>query len=363
LKSLMKRSLILRVFLITTVLLTGCSNGGNSDGPAQSGDATIIADVLNAPQNQGTIRTIGNATRVEFQGQVRELVDGTVYDVVGTQRTPVDEFYDANFVRENYRQSGGVVYRIVPGYGEAVVHRSLADSFEDAEDIHDLIKPPPTSWTSMTIQSPASPTVADYVRLRSRILNRQVDFADNRIDVVTNRQVDGSKSLRFYATEPSRRMSITKTSIDNELFYLKNGDQVEFSGWFFLESGRLISLVDFESDYMVEAPGIRLMFDGGMRPFVELKFAMKPVFTMNLGRDFVFPTGEWVKVDLHLLLADSENGRVELWMNDEKLIDQTGRTMILHDAIYNSLQVGITASPRNTETVLYADSISVKTTP
>lgn len=304
-----------------------------------------------------SMTTIGNKTQIVAGNKTLEVENGFIYDA-GDNRRKIDQLYDPDFVRKSYTKENGKVFRIVPGYGKLAVQRTFSENFESGNTIKDLIGPG-VNWTSMTIQGKASPNVKKYVELRHQILSGDSDFKDNEIAPSTRRKHSGSKSLRTFAKHASFGVDVNKASIDTELVYFTKGDDFWFSGWFFIEKGKPTSIIDLESTYMVQAPGIRMMLDDDMRPSVELKFAYKPTFTMDPKVSYSFPTGRWVKVRMHVYLMDSEAGRVRLWIDNRKLIDQTGRTLTLFDAVYNSLQVGITASPPSIETVMFVDDVRI----
>jgi len=310
------------------------------------------------------IYTDSTVTRVEYQGLVYEVEEGWVYQVIDQSREPLFSYYDPYFVTNNYSTNSGNHFRLVNGYGYVPSRNGYVEDFENINTITDLIGPAPANWTSMTLQSPAAPTVDEYVALRRQILNLQSDFIDNRIDMTSSRVHNGDSAVRFYAVAPSGGLDHTKTSLDNDLVYFEKGDTFRFSSWFYLEQGRPDSIMDLESSYIDEAPGVRIVLDDERRPSVELKFATKPLYKMNPPATAKFPINEWVKIELKLYLSDEDNeGRVELWMNGSKIIDRFGRTMTLFDAVYDSLQVGVTANSSSSATILYADEISVSESP
>lgn len=302
-----------------------------------------------------SITTIGDKTKIVAGNKTFEVDKGFVFEVNQGSRKKVEQFYDPDFVKNSYAKQNNTVYRLVPGYGKLKVQRSFNEGFESGSNVRDLIGPE-HNWTSMTIQGKASPDVQSYVKLRHDVLKGK-DFEDNRLDPSNSKKHAGSKSLRAITKAASSGLSVNKASIDSELVYFTKGDDFWFSGWFYIEKGKPTSIIDLESTYMVQAPGIRVMLDDDLRPSVELKFAHKPTFNMASGKDYSMPTGKWVFVRLHIYLMDSDAGRVRLWMDDQKLIDQAGRTLTLFDAVYNSLQVGITAAPAAIETIMYVDDV------
>ena len=50
-------------------------------------------------------------------------------------------------------------------------------------------------------------------------------------------------------------------------------------------------------------------------------------------------------------------------MDDQLLIDGRGQTMPLASAVYDRLEVGITANPVGVTTILFSDDIQISRTP
>lgn len=261
-----------------------------------------------------------------------------------------------------YETVDGTTYKR-SGDGERTpVKPALADDFEGARRVGDLFAPG-RGWTSMTLLSPKAPLVADYLRLRNRIVRGESDFLDNRVEPSTAVTHGGGTALRTYAVPPSDTMVTSKASLDTELLHLAKGEHVYFSGWFHVSRGRPVSILDFESSAISGSPGLRLLLseDDRLTPRLELKWGRKPTYRAAPGASLA--TGRWVNVRLHLLLDDGRNGRMELWLDDHQVIDATGQTLPVADAVYDRLQVGITANPAGVTTELYVDDVELSQEP
>ncbi len=112
------------------------------------------------------------------------------------------------------------------------------------------------------------------------------------------------------------------------------------------------------------SPGVRVMvFDAGDLG-VELKALGKPTFRQPDARRVPLPTDEWVRLTWHLRLDAGGAGRVRLWQGDDILVDARGPTLPFAGAIYNSLEVGVTAHAfGDAAAVLYVDDIELGTEP
>ena len=61
-------------------------------------------------------------------------------------------------------------------------------------------------------------------------------------------------------------------------------------------------------------------------------------------------------VKVHFLL-DEKDGKLEFWIDDELVVKGTGQTLPLADTVYDSLELGISAT--NEATILFLDDIQV----
>jgi len=232
-------------FVFVSLLLMGCS------GSAQETRTTATIDPADDAQVELTLAQ---------DGKVFKLYRGAIFR----------------------KHENGKLYR---------VGQKFSDDFEDARTIHDLIGVD-RGWTASTLQSPKSPTVEDYVRLRKRILTGQRDFFDNRI-------------------EPS--------------------GEVWFAGWYYVpaESGMPFTLMDLETTWFKKHPGIRTMVFGEKYLGVELKWGAKPTYRQPKGRETAFPRAQWVHVKFHITLSEKDDGVVELWQDGTQIVDARGQTLPL----------------------------------
>ncbi len=317
------------------------------------------------PENAQPPKGAPVVATTKVDGKLYEIIHGVAYQVDPNsgKHKFAKRLYDPDFYEKNYQTIDGTIYHVGSGGGKKyAVRTSLSDGFENAETLHDLIGIE-KEWTSITLQGPASATVADYVKLKKQILKRQSDFLDNRIEPSTERAHSGKQSLRLYAVPASWKMSLTKASLDTELLHFVKGDHFWFSGWFYLEKGRPTTIMDLECSFIEQGPGMRVLFTDQMRPYLELKWLDKPTFKPSKNMDVTFARNRWVHVKLHLFLSEKEDGIAELWLDGKKVIDGKGQTLPFDGVVYDRLEVGISANPPKTTTVLYVDDVIVSPTP
>jgi hypothetical protein len=342
-----------RHLALICILLPGCS------GSAQDG-GTPAASI--APADEADVEL----TLVQ-EGATYKLYRGGIYRI--NERTGrwdfVFEGYDPAFYERNYVEQDGAVFRKHENGKLYRVGQEFSDDFESARTIHDLIGVK-RGWTAFTLQSAKSPTVDDYVRLRKRILTGNGDFLDNRIEPSDEVVHGGQRALRAYSVARSGDAVTNKASLETELIHFVRGDDVWFAGWYCVpvEGGMPFTLMDLETTWFKEHPGIRIMVFGEKHLGVELKWGAKPTYRQQKGNEIGFPRGQWVRVKLHITLSEEQDGVVELWQDGTQIVDARGQTLPLSHTIYNSLEVGISAhSFGPLPATLYVDDVSISARP
>jgi hypothetical protein len=212
-------------------------------------------------------------------------------------------------------------------------------------------------WTITTLLSPKADSVPKYVQLNKELM-KGGNFRDNRIDLVQDNVYSGNYAVRFSAVRPGRGMVTSKSLLEKNNLCFAKGDHLWFSGWYYLEKGVPSTLVDFETRRLNQGPGIRLFIREKKYVSMELKFAHKPQYNQTR---VALPVGKWVHIKLHLWLSNREDGIIEAWQDGEKILSTKGQTLPTHDTIYNSMEVGITATTM--ETVLIVDDVAVSREP
>ena len=300
-------------------------------------------------------------------GTTYKLSKGSLYQV--NARSGKWEFvkqvYDPDYYAKNYVERDGVIFRKADN-GELVqVKKSFADDFEDANRLADLIGSK-RGWTACTLQSPKAPTVKDYVKLRQRILNGESDFLDNRIEPSSEVVHGGKTALKTVSVPPGRGMVTAKSSLSTELVHFVKGDDVWVSMWCHVPagSGMPFTVLDLETTWMNEHPGIRLVISGGKFACFQLKSLGHAFYRQPKGKEVPFPTGRWVHLKAHLKLTEQDDGVIELWQDGQKIIDTRGQTLVLAHAIFNSVEIGISAyNEQDKPATLYVDDVSISDQP
>jgi len=292
------------------------------------------------------------------------LVEGKAYSVVDGNAwkrsdsggwTFIEQLYEPDFFEKNYAVKDGRTFRKDPGSGKMYeMRKTFKSGFEDAATIRELIGET-QGWTAFTLQSPQSSSIPDYVALRTAILKGEGTFLDNRIEPSTELAHSGKSSLRTFSVAPGSGMVTAKASLETEFLHFTKGDDYWFSGWFYVKSGMPFTLMDIESAWLNEHPGMRIMIDNGAL-LLEMKWADKPRYVQSAPL-VKFPSGKWVRVKTHLKLSEKEDGVIELWQDEKQIVSAKGRTLPLADTIYNSLEVGISATSQ--EATLFVDDVEV----
>ena len=141
--------------------------------------------------------------------------------------------------------------------------------------------------------------------------------------------------------------------------YFKSGEDIWFSAWYFIEKRRPTSLIDFECSYFFQGAGMRLLLNEKLQPRIEMKWPTRPTYYANVNKNAALPNGHWFNLKIHYLLSKDSNGQIQLWLDDQLILDHSGQTLPIDRAIYDRMEVGITANPKSQDTVLFVDDIKV----
>lgn len=327
-------------------------------------------------------------------------------------RTYVSDLYDYAYVTNNYKTNGAQTYYTVSSVNYPV-ERSIVDPFTTQSVFLDLIGPL-KSWKSFTAQSPLAPSIPEYVALRAAILAGTSDFLDNRISIIPSGSGSGGSGgagdesifrsifrkiyrpierdissrygssgggsggsgggiggnstgiLKFLAVAQTPSMVTagytSKCSLDNEWLFFYRGDTYSVSADFYIESGTPTGLLDVESSYLFQGPGMRVLLDTSLVPRVQFKFGDNPNYRQD-GVPVPVPSGQWFTMEMQIYLSDTSAGLIRLYLNGNLIIDKEGRTLPTPDAVVTRLEIGITANSNPTDCITYVDNVNVSLIP
>lgn len=337
--------------IVAPLLAVGCTEA-TSPGPAQVGCELV-------PDPYGTFE-------FSLGSEKARVVDGKGF-VAASDGAPFKEIgvlYDPTFFKTNYAVDDKcVISRRDPSSDQRYeVRRSFSDGFEDAGHVRDLIGPA-HGWTGFTLLSPEAPSVETYVDLRECILTKQCDFIDARLDVEEAETHSGTRALRATAAPKSPDLITSKASLESELVYFVEGDEVRFSAAFFLAEGRPFTLFDLESSWLDQGPGPRLAIDDDGALYVELKFGPKPTYRQARANKVSVPIGRWFVVEVRYVLKAFDEGVIEVRQDGELVLSASGWTLPLPNTILSSLEVGVTSTNYlDGETVVWVDDVQIEAT-
>ena len=318
---------------------------------------TRSGDSVHPPEVGGIVATtttqIGNETFFSVEGQAYKLRDGDLYERKNGSYVFWKNLYPKDFVQNTWKTENGTLYVYSAGGDRYVVRRDFSDGFENVREgvrgLSDLINEE-RQWTFATFMSPATPDVKQGAALTKKILSGG-DFLDARVEPSSAKAHTGKQSLRM--STPRSSMELEKASIETSFAHFVKGDEFWYSGWYYLEKGKPLTLMDLESSYIEGGPGFRLWLSDTLQPGFELKWGEKPMYFS----DVTMPTQTWVQLTLHLKLTDTQDGVAELWMDGEKILEKQMQTLPFADIVLDRVELGLSATNGNMDTVLYMDDI------
>lgn len=236
------------------------------------------------------------------------------------------------------------VARPLPVSAEPFVFR---DGFEESAKTEDLYSPGSSRWQGVEIQSAAGTKA-------------------NTVALTTERAHSGKNALKCVAAPFDGKLA-SEADIEREGLRFVKGDDVWFSGWFWLEGGTEASSVflwDLESTALRNTPGRRLFLQNGEMVASDLGKWWSAKKFRAVGGAPKFPKNKWVEVKIHLHLSDGADGRMQVWQDGVKVLDEAGKTLPRARTIYDRMQVGLTANSGRTQAqTLFVDDVVLSNRP
>lgn len=299
------------------------------------------------------VQPTGEEVIITSDGLAYQVIDGTC-ELFGT-------YFSTTFKEDNYQEVGGEVF-IITDEGLVQIKNEWIEDFEEYNSFVDMfavtIADSNRIWNTMTMQSPMAQTVQEYVDLKNCILDGTCDFLDNQLELTADPMDANNQCLKFTAVAPVEGMVTSKSSMRSFQQYFEKGDDLWFSGRFYMEGGLPFTLVDFENGFFEGSPGPRLIISND-RFAIENKFGEKTVYRHD--KNTLVELGRWITVKVHFQFDNGNGGMIELWQDGELLFSYQGTNMPTFNSIQNSLEVGISATQN--DCVLYLDDVRLSTEP
>lgn len=188
-----------------------------------------------------------------------------------------------------------------------------------------------------------------------------------RVDTTVVHQ--GNNSMRFDAVASNG--DVSKCDLHTVNLLLQEKDIFHFSGWYFIEGNtENLFIADFETNAEISSsPGTRIAINTDGYLWVERSKMLELDIYQTSGQEVVFPTNQWVHLEVEFKLSIKKKGYIKLWQDGMLLIDQSNIRTNPKDVLFitlgtarvlNSLEVGITAAGSAGSTTMWVDDIQVE---
>lgn len=199
----------------------------------------------------------------------------------------------------------------------------------------------------------------------------QNTYEGNYIAFDTNIVHGGNKSMKFYA-HASTEAQLSKCSILKQEMAFFEGDVVRISAWYYIEGTEnkdWMFLFDFEEQTAIGAgPGLRLANTEATGITLEHKFYNDDVYQTE-GQEITLPRNQWFNLTMEVKLHQKKKGYIRVWQDNVLILSSDNRKTLPKDFLYSqqgtkgmyqSIEFGVTANSKGSETVLYMDDIEVQ---
>jgi len=194
---------------------------------------------------------------------------------------------------------------------------------------------------------------------------------ENSIELTTEQVHSGDQALKFVAQPYGGGDDVSKAYIDRGGLPFGDGDEVWTEMWVYLVGGAdtaNLFLWDLEAPdtcflLQCQSPGRRLYLSGPDGDWLNSdlgKWWRGKTFRQTTGAETPFPKDRWVRVRVYMLLSPDTDGVMKVWQDDDLVIEAHGRTLPNADAIYERLQVGVTANGNEHDVnTIYLDDVTI----
>ncbi len=318
----------------------------------------VIDNELNSCDTNGLLEQF---TTLEGE-EIFIYEDGKVYTNDNGSCVFILQYFDPNFLQDNYVTTASGVFLITDNGEFFPTKSNFIEDFESYSTFTDLfitsVSDTDLYWSSFTSQSPATPEVSDYNELRKCVLEGTCAFIDNKIELVTDPTNASNKVLKFTSVAPIATMITAKSSISSSINYFEKGSEVWYQADFYIESGMPFSLVDFENSYFESHPGPRVVIRGNKIEF-ENKFGAKLNIENTSG--ITISQNQWFTLKIHLKYSNENDGIIELWQDGAQIISAIEINLPTSNSIQNIVEVGVSATSEGS--VLLLDNMRISELP
>ncbi|MEZ5069898.1 MAG: heparin lyase I family protein [Bacteroidales bacterium] len=178
----------------------------------------------------------------------------------------------------------------------------------------------------------------------------------------------GNNCLKIFATKGT----VSKSDIVNNKMAFWENDIVQISAWFYIEDTNMINylfLFDIEEIVSVGAnPGIRVAIDDEGFLLIERNKYGETTLHQTEATRTQFPRNQWVELSMEIKLQQKEKGYIRLWQDGVLLINVENTQTLPTDKLYfiqgtkgmyQSVQIGVTATTSDSDVIMYIDDIEI----
>jgi Polysaccharide lyase len=189
------------------------------------------------------------------------------------------------------------------------------------------------------------------------------------IEIDTTNPHSGNKCLKIVAVQGE----VSKSDIANNKMSFWEDDVVQITSWFYLQGTadlNYVFLFDIEESTAIGAsPGTRFALDEEGYLLVERNKYGETTISQPSDTKVIFPRDKWVELKIEIGLNQKKKGHIIVWQDGVQIIEELDARTLPRDrllfmqgtkAMYQSIQIGLTATTSNSDITLFLDDIDIK---
>ena len=251
------------------------------------------------------------------------------------------------------------------------------ENFEDVEKVSELFTADFSGWHQISNQNNEFKFFKNPTK---NCLTAPVDCTtntnQNHISLSQEIRRRGKNALKL-TVQPTANQFGRKASLSlrRQNLDFKQGDDIYMTGWFYLEGEQKPNTQEFtflgfrsadRSWRYRKEPGRFFLLERNNYLASDLLYWIpRPdTYRQSVLEEVAMPFNKWIQIQIHMKVSADDDGLVQIWQDDKKILHYPGATIPENKTILSILEIGILnhRDQKNSQT-LYLDELRISNKP